>query len=282
MVFPILETVTDEDGVVIRHLPRQRIHHQIETLDCYEVFLNAAPNHVLRRSLLSKEIFNKFRGVKKIFHVSITKIKIIFDSADNANILLNSDWKSIYIMTIPFNSIEIRGRVPIQSDLTEEYIFNNLQIYQQNNQINPLVLEVRRIPIRNKDPKKDKSENSETVIIIFSGTTLPKNIVLDHLIIPVYPHIERILQCRKCWSFGHSTNSCRGRNRCITFGITSIHETCDEIPCCVNCKGPHKANSQVCPFLLKEKTNSTKPHLNLMMLNAFSLFSNLVRTIILF
>ena len=258
MVFPPLETITHE-GNVVGLIPRLRLHCQRDGVDSYEVFLNALPNQQLKRSTVARKIFEKFAGVLKIYHISLTKIKIVFDSAANANNLISSDWKNNYAITVPFKSVEVRGRIPIQNDISEEYIFHNLKPYEDN--CSSKILEVRRIILKNKDSGADEFI-SESVIVTFEGTRLPEYVKLDNLLIPVQPQIDRIVQCRNCWKYGHNANSCRGRAKCVTCGSVSKHEFCDDIPCCSNCNGPHSANSRDCPFFLIRKKKQILAYTN--------------------
>ena len=253
MVFPPLEAITNDDGNVVGYVPRQRFHYQREGVMKYEVFLNSLPNEQLKRSTVARKIFENFDGVLKIYHVSLTKIKIVFDTALNANKLINSDWNKNFIITVPFKSVEIRGRIPIQIDITEEYIFNNLKAYDDN--FISKILEVRRISLKNKDLGANDFV-SDTVIVTFEGTKLPDYVRLDQLLIPVQPQIDRIVQCRNCWKYGHTANSCRGRSKCVTCGSVSHHDSCNDIPCCSNCNGPHPANARNCPFFIIRKNKN--------------------------
>lgn len=66
--------------------------------------------------------------------------------------------------------------------------------------------------------------------------------------IPVQAYFEPIL----CWFLGHSKRACRGREKCVTCGLTHIGE-CTAPSFCVNCKGAHRSNDKKCPEFLKRK-----------------------------
>lgn len=97
--------------------------------------------------------------------------------------------------------------------------------------------------------------NIDTVLVTFQGTVLPSHVIFDKLVIPVVEHKVPILQCSKCWCFGHSTRSCRSKfPRCVECGLReNRHGEYCENTICVNCLGPHNSCYEFCPKLLDLK-----------------------------
>ena len=64
------------------------------------------------------------------------------------------------------------------------------------------------------------------------------------------------MQCYNCQSFGHSTKTCRSKQKCPICGENHSHKGClsRELrkPTCANCKGPHVASYKGCPEYKKQ------------------------------
>lgn len=252
MVFPELVTIPDGKGGT-RSLPRARKYLE-NNLEYYEVYLMAFSGQKLNQLSVSKMLYERFNEVDKIYFISKTKLKLILRSADAANkIACDEMLINEFNLSIPYSRVEVRGRVPLPLDLNEKQIFENLNIFGLNKYHPTSILEVKRLT---KFDAVSKSRSPiETVMITFSGTTLPRNVEFEKLILPVYEHREPILQCQKCWSYGHSSRSCRSHfPRCINCGVRENKhgESCDSLVC-VNCLGNHRADFENCPALLKIK-----------------------------
>ena len=67
---------------------------------------------------------------------------------------------------------------------------------------------------------------------------------------PIEPqHLNPVIRCFGCQSFGHSATNCRSLIRCVTCAEShSSVENCSGIPKCVNCKGNHQSASFDCPI----------------------------------
>lgn len=68
-------------------------------------------------------------------------------------------------------------------------------------------------------------------------------------------YVQRTIQCRKCYRFGHVANHCKGKERCSSCGGPHSSSSCqDTIPSCLHCKGNHKADDiQKCPEFLVQR-----------------------------
>jgi hypothetical protein len=68
----------------------------------------------------------------------------------------------------------------------------------------------------------------------------------------LYQYIPRPMQCRKCFSFGHTEKYCRQLRSTCCFCASPNHDKdrCPkkiDVPVCKNCRGPHEASSKLCP-----------------------------------
>lgn len=96
---------------------------------------------------------------------------------------------------------------------------------------------------------------SETVKLVFNTTRSPEYVVLGHTRFKVLPFIEKPLQCRKCFNFGHVGGACTKRQLCPRCGGPHSREICDaDHPQCVNCGNHHESTSISCPEYKKEES----------------------------
>lgn len=102
-------------------------------------------------------------------------------------------------------------------------------------------------------------KNSNTVVITFEGTTLPRKVIFCREVYDVKPYLTRPIVCFHCHGLGHMTDVCPNRERrCGKCGHAHEDmEECEREPQCRNCGGPHVALSNECPKrqIPKNKTN---------------------------
>ncbi|GBO18691.1 hypothetical protein AVEN_242066-1 [Araneus ventricosus] len=109
---------------------------------------------------------------------------------------------------------------------------------------------VRRISIR----KDGQYVPTKHLILTFNTPTLPKSVLIAYINCPVRPYIPNPLRCYKCQRFGHSIQSCRGKQTCAKCAeIGHASDTCQATPHCANCKGDHPAYARSCPRFKDEK-----------------------------
>ncbi|XP_077490967.1 uncharacterized protein LOC144101708 isoform X1 [Amblyomma americanum] len=112
------------------------------------------------------------------------------------------------------------------------------------------VIDVHRIKIR----KDNKEIDTKHMILTFNTSTLPDTIDVGYLKINVRPYIPNPRRCFNCQTFGHGSQSCRGRKTCAKCASKDHQsDVCDAALCCPNCEGEHAAYSRACPSWKKEK-----------------------------
>ncbi|KAL3209355.1 hypothetical protein MRX96_052386 [Rhipicephalus microplus] len=98
--------------------------------------------------------------------------------------------------------------------------------------------------IQSAVPVLSAAREGRTVTLRFAGPVPPEHVSLFLVHFPVRPARPRPLQCRQCGRFGHVKESCS----CIRCGQTHPGENCKQTrPRCVNCGGPHSADTPECP-----------------------------------
>ncbi|KAJ7141411.1 hypothetical protein C8R44DRAFT_246111 [Mycena epipterygia] len=61
-----------------------------------------------------------------------------------------------------------------------------------------------------------------------------------------FPHL-RIIQCWRCFQYGHHGTRCNAKARCGRCGKAE-HGVCSDPPTCANCRGAHRSGSKACPY----------------------------------
>lgn len=271
MVYPPLLTISiEEDGKKETRALKSRIRNfdPNSDLKSFTIFISAFTNEKLKSVSLAKSLHEEFKEDVKIFYISNNKIKVVCSKAIIANKIINNKKLQInYNVNVPLKNMEIKGRVPISTEYSEEDIFKQIKVYNESEQFVPKITEIHRITFEERiDNGNSKISISNNVIITFEGNQLPKYVTLDNLIIPVFIQVDAVRQCKKCWRFGHSQNSCRGKENCVNCGNLKHDDKEECITKCVNCGLKHKANDRLCPiYVAKKKTNiqKSKPTSNL-------------------
>lgn len=112
------------------------------------------------------------------------------------------------------------------------------------------VTEVKRIFVT----RDGKREPTHTYILTFQSSSLPSDIKVGYLKVPVDAYIPNPMRCFKCQQFGHHRDNCRSSDTCSKCGEKDhSRENCANVPMCVNCKGRHDAGSRDCPVWKREK-----------------------------
>lgn len=252
MVWPEINFI-DWDGGQIP-LPRARKYEHF--LRKYEATLQTYDNKNIPLRKVSNIIYDLFDDVEILFS-SKKKIKISSLNRDSINNMVSS--KQLiekYRIFIPMELCEIRAVIDVPDDpeFTEEYIYKNMEI-KNYAEYGPFpnsvkITEVKRLS--KPDPNHaGKRVNMDLVSVSFTGNRLPSHVILDRIIFPVKTFTQPIIQCRKCWHFGHSNKICR-RNKflCSQCGSAHIGE-CNSHPKCINCGEDHDAKSFSCPVRLE-------------------------------
>ena len=97
-----------------------------------------------------------------------------------------------------------------------------------------------------------KVPRSSMIILTFINPVVPAEVVLESEIVRVRPYKPRVLQCFKCFGFGHSSRVCTRVQLC-EFCSLPEHGECTKPKICVNCKGSHHARDKNCVEFKKEQ-----------------------------
>lgn len=225
-------------------------HHPIYedlTRKEYPVLLQSAQNSTLNRLpmdiLKVNKVLKKINGVQYVKAAGNFFTKVHFASAKDANsFLLNKNLMETNNWTckIPYDSIESQGIIRAPTDLDEESLLENLKA-------TCLILGVKRF-YKKQDNAPDKP--LPTVLVTFLSSTRPDHVTYEHIWMPVSEYIRPLLQCFKCYKFGHGSGACKSTQVCSICSGKHFYKECTSPQNfkCTNCSGPHSAVSYSCPM----------------------------------
>lgn len=105
--------------------------------------------------------------------------------------------------------------------------------------------------IWNRDTKTMTRVMTHVICITWEGNEVPQKMRLyDGLLgFKVRPFVDSVLQCYRCFKYGHLSKHCRSASVCVACG-ENFHGHCERVYCCVYCGGRHKPTSKVCEMYL--------------------------------
>ena len=109
------------------------------------------------------------------------------------------------------------------------------------------VVQARRIRRKEQGALVD----TDTVVLTMNRLVLPERVKVGYLSVPIRLFIQDPIRCYKCQAFGHTSQRCRGRQRCGRCS-SEDHGSADcssDTPRCANCSGRHGAADRKCPKL---------------------------------
>lgn len=176
------------------------------------------------------------------------KVDLIFDNYIEANRCLDdktdvNGGKEV-MFEIPSRAKICRGVITgwdLQAPLDE--LIDSMEITS-----NIVAVERLKRRVYDKDTKTVRETISHVICMTWEGNCVPTEIRIYGGLtrLKVRPFVDNVLQCFRCYKFGHLMKHCRTRPMCIACG-ECFHGHCDREYRCVNCNGRHKATSKRCP-----------------------------------
>ncbi|KAH7971850.1 hypothetical protein HPB52_003473 [Rhipicephalus sanguineus] len=106
-------------------------------------------------------------------------------------------------------------------------------------------------------PVLSAAREGRTVTLRFGGPVPPEQVMLFRVRFPVRPARPRPLQCKQCGRYGHVREACRWPDSCIRCGRAHTADEGCQRPRCVNCGGPHSADTPHCPRWQEQRQVAT-------------------------
>ena len=123
------------------------------------------------------------------------------------------------------------------------------------------VTDIKRISIK----RNEETINTNTYIITFKKSSLPKELKVGYNLIKVSPYIPSPLRCYNCQKFGHYETKCLKSpvcKKCGESGSDHIELSCNNPIRCANCQGNHPSDSRDCMVCRREKEINTIKYTN--------------------
>lgn len=92
-----------------------------------------------------------------------------------------------------------------------------------------------------RERKKVVESPSGSIVTTWEGSVLPEIVELYSGLVrlKVRPFIPAVIQCYRCYRYGHYKIHCTSSERCKVCGDV-FHDRCDKEPRCLNCGQNHR------------------------------------------
>lgn len=118
------------------------------------------------------------------------------------------------------------------------------------------IVEVTRVSRRGPpSPTPSPAKLTHLYTLTFALHSLPREVRVGYLQVPLKPYIPNPLRCAKCLRLGHHGEACRSKATCGSCGHekSNNEHQCDLTPYCVNCRASHSPFDRACPSWLRER-----------------------------
>lgn len=244
-----IDTDSDPDTARLSQTTKQQSYPTfiiIESKDNNKTIASLSP------FIIEKQILGLIGNPKQVKKLKSGSLLVEVTKQSQSKILLKTTkFFQIPVNCYPHKSLNTsRGliRCPDLRGVSDEEITTELK--DQN------VTAARRIKIK----KDEQLIPTNTIILTFGTSILPKSLKIGYLITPVQVYIPNPMICHKCQKFGHTETRCNSA-KTICNNCGSDHDF-DSVHCetvikntvkCANCSGPHRSFSKDCPKWKLEK-----------------------------
>ena len=122
-----------------------------------------------------------------------------------------------------------------------------------NSMFSPIATEVKRLMKKTKDGLIP----SNSLILTFRASVLPKSVKFGYLSFKVKPYLRNPMRCFNCQRYGHTNTRCHKSRRCGQCGSEDQNHpdsrSCSNDPCCPHCDKSHPVWDRSCEALIREK-----------------------------
>nr|XP_054921733.1 uncharacterized protein LOC129382210 [Dermacentor andersoni]XP_054921734.1 uncharacterized protein LOC129382210 [Dermacentor andersoni]XP_054921735.1 uncharacterized protein LOC129382210 [Dermacentor andersoni]XP_054921736.1 uncharacterized protein LOC129382210 [Dermacentor andersoni] len=219
---------------------------QVHTFPRFHVVLSEKPVRTVSPFLVSKSLSEIFGpGYKASRMASGDLFLELHDQNQYEKLPKLVSFGETQVIVTPHRTMNTTRGVVSDDYLLELTEAELLEGFSEQNVIN-----VKRIKMR----RDGKEIHTKHLIITFGSSILPESMKAGYIKLRVWPYVPNPLRCFKCQCFGHSSQSCRGRQTCAKCSPHEhASEACENSLLCVNCHGEHAAYSRSCPSWKKEK-----------------------------
>jgi hypothetical protein len=191
---------------------------------------------------ISRHLHEKYKSITSLTKLNKSKFRVILNDRNEANSIPHDNFFNDCRAYIQAKTVEVDGVVHIPDLSVDEeavmsfgkgrFRFSSLQKLD--------VIDAFRFSKSITVGETTEKVYSVYMRITFPGTVLPDQLDLDGLLISVTKCKEKIMICKKCLKYGHTSQYCTGSARCIKCGEVHDGANCriTEFKC-PNCKKKH-------------------------------------------
>lgn len=223
----------------------QSTHVGIKSVEATLIPSAGVDNNVSNKLKIIKYISQKGYRVVETKDKGFGRIELVFDGMAEANRCLDDKEgkdKKVVDFNIPRNNVLCKGAV-VGWD-TKVSLEDFVEALQEKRI--PKIERLRR-RFYGKDQKKVIETLSSGIVIMWEDSNLPDNVKLyDGLIrLRVRLFIPAVVQCFKCYRYGHFKVHCKNQEKCKVCG-EGFHGRCDRVAKYINCGEKYMANDRRC------------------------------------
>ncbi|KAL7292343.1 hypothetical protein TKK_0013946 [Trichogramma kaykai] len=251
----------------------------------YSVWIRSKVAKEISQFKVGSLIYKKYPNITEICRRSRSKVEVILMSRTEANSLASDVSLEKHDMEayIPgFKKIR-RGIIKgIDTEFTEEDLLEGIQV--------PGFIKIIGVRRLNRKEKGTEASNTghkwvatKSIVCSFEGQHLPDKVFVWGVCAKIEPYVQNVMQCYKCFKYGHTRKTCRGQQICFNCGEPEHQdEPCKHpTPHCANCKSIPNSNeanhvsvSNKCPKMIEQrKINNIMAYENLSFAEAKALVS---------
>jgi hypothetical protein len=248
-----MDEQSDEDDRSVgggeTYSPRKR-QYPLDYQAPFSVFIRDAGTG-LPHLKISRYLHEKYKSITSLTKLNKAKFRVVLNDINEANSIPHDKFFASCRAYIPAKSVEVDGVVHIPDfSVDEETVMAFGQGRFRNSSLHKLaVIDAFRF-------SKNITENEETTKVFsvymrvtFPGSVLPDQLDLDGLLIPVSKCKEKIMICKKCPKYGHTSQFCTGTLRCPKCGESHDGPNCRLAEFkCPNCKKSHSKLTECAAF----------------------------------
>lgn len=213
---------------------------------------------------IAKEIFNlHLNDIKNYKSKGTNRIAVEFNNFQAANNFIKNESliKKGYNVFIPSNFTTCKGLVKrVDLNMTLDEIQSRC-----TSAVNILDMTRLNRKVLSGPTKIPEYIPTNTMLLTFEGTILPREITIYGLPMLVIPYVAPVTQCFQCFYFGHTKKLCKSKNKCFNCGEEDKNHKIEgnegEYPqyecqtTCIHCKSDeHRSTNKKCPEFIRQQS----------------------------
>jgi hypothetical protein len=225
----------------------------------YIVYIRKIKDEINEFQMLN-HITTKYKSAVKIKMMKFDKMRVEFESREEANKIPNDPLLEKYRVYVPHNIVESVGVVQLNINENEKELLKATGKFKNPTFKDVKILDVFRMTKRSIG-KEGEFENTSFVKVSFEGKLLPDYVCCNKLLLPVRLYSQKPMFCENCNRYKHTKKYCCNKPQCGKCAGDHTTDECDKETLCLDCDGNHKTGSKDCPqrvFIQRKEMDKLK------------------------